>query len=208
MKDPERIVYANPEFEKVSGQGSAELEGQPWRVLNGEAEGAHEGRKLGAAVAESGDFIGTFRIDRAGDTAVVVDAYSNIIEDDDGTPAFRLAALVDVTAHERAQREELDQQLREKDTLLREIQHRVKNNLQMITALIRLEARNTSGEQATTRFDRLAGRIESVQLLYQSLSEDVGRGGEVRSEEHTSELQSQFHLVCRLLLEKKKKKNA
>src|SRR5438309_6866968 len=28
----------------------------------------------------------------------------------------------------------------------------------------------------------------------------------VRSEEHTSELQSQFHLVCRLLLEKKKKK--
>src|SRR5712692_5977382 len=29
----------------------------------------------------------------------------------------------------------------------------------------------------------------------------------IRSEEHTSELQSQFHLVCRLLLEKKKKKN-
>src|SRR5689334_23581898 len=30
-------------------------------------------------------------------------------------------------------------------------------------------------------------------------------GDAVRSEEHTSELQSQFHLVCRLLLEKKKK---
>src|SRR6267143_1143976 len=29
--------------------------------------------------------------------------------------------------------------------------------------------------------------------------------GFVRSEEHTSELQSQFHLVCRLLLEKKKR---
>src|SRR5689334_23758342 len=29
----------------------------------------------------------------------------------------------------------------------------------------------------------------------------------LRSEEHTSELQSQFHLVCRLLLEKKKKKD-
>src|SRR5438309_8265321 len=39
----------------------------------------------------------------------------------------------------------------------------------------------------------------------------VGRAGfrpgaRSRSEEHTSELQSQFHLVCRLLLEKKKKK--
>src|SRR3989449_7716969 len=30
--------------------------------------------------------------------------------------------------------------------------------------------------------------------------------GEQRSEEHTSELQSRLHLVCRLLLEKKKKK--
>src|SRR5689334_24196791 len=30
---------------------------------------------------------------------------------------------------------------------------------------------------------------------------------DMRSEEHTSELQSQFHLVCRLLLEKKKTKN-
>src|SRR5688572_31439341 len=31
-------------------------------------------------------------------------------------------------------------------------------------------------------------------------------GGSIRSEEHTSELQSQSNLVCRLLLEKKKKK--
>src|SRR6266481_7018163 len=33
-----------------------------------------------------------------------------------------------------------------------------------------------------------------------------GSCAQSRSEEHTSELQSQFHLVCRLLLEKKKKK--
>src|SRR2546422_1860223 len=32
------------------------------------------------------------------------------------------------------------------------------------------------------------------------------RGLDARSEEHTSELQSRLHLVCRLLLEKKKKK--
>src|SRR5438270_1147038 len=33
------------------------------------------------------------------------------------------------------------------------------------------------------------------------------RAGDLRSEEHTSELQSQSNLVCRLLLEKKKKKS-
>src|SRR5258705_706137 len=35
-----------------------------------------------------------------------------------------------------------------------------------------------------------------------------GAGAAIRSEEHTSELQSLRHLVCRLLLEKKKKKHA
>src|SRR2546427_9258011 len=35
--------------------------------------------------------------------------------------------------------------------------------------------------------------------------EDVGLDPDLRSEEHTSELQSQSNLVCRLLLEKKKK---
>src|SRR5689334_24781258 len=34
----------------------------------------------------------------------------------------------------------------------------------------------------------------------------IGTQGQSRSEDHTSELQSQFHLVCRLLLEKKKEK--
>src|SRR5689334_23823717 len=38
------------------------------------------------------------------------------------------------------------------------------------------------------------------------LTKEAFRVFENRSEEHTSELQSQFHLVCRLLLEKKKKK--
>src|SRR5438309_11038533 len=40
----------------------------------------------------------------------------------------------------------------------------------------------------------------------QEASVRPGPDEHVRSEEHTSELQSQFHLVCRLLLEKKKKK--
>src|SRR2546422_7828761 len=43
---------------------------------------------------------------------------------------------------------------------------------------------------------------DQVQLPVSHLVEP--RAGEIRSEEHTSELQSRLHLVCRLLLEKKK----
>jgi len=170
MMSRERIVYANPEFEKLTGQTAAELEGKPWSVLRGQPQGDAK-QELGVAIVESSDCVGTFCLEREGREGVVADAYSNVIEDDNGTPAFRLIALVDVTAHGQTQREEFETKLREKDTLLREIQHRVKNNLQMITALIRLEARNVPGG-STTRFDRLAGRIESLQLLYQSLSEE------------------------------------
>src|SRR5689334_24546216 len=54
-------------------------------------------------------------------------------------------------------------------------------------------------------------RKESYELARVALQKaeqnrDLTRKGRLRSEEHTSELQSQFHLVCRLLLEKKKKK--
>jgi len=171
MVSQERIIYANPEFEKLTGQTSAAIQGKSWSVLHGEGIGEKPGLKLSYALANESEYVGTFRIERAESEPSLVDAYSNVIVDDNGTPAFRLAALVDVTAHDQPQREELEKQLRDKDMLLREIQHRVKNNLQMITALIRLEARNASGRLDSRPFDRLAGRIESLQLLYKSLSE-------------------------------------
>src|SRR2546429_839159 len=44
--------------------------------------------------------------------------------------------------------------------------------------------------------------------LYSSLGQEAVSVGTARSEEHTSELQSRLHLVCRLLLEKKKTRTA
>jgi PAS domain S-box-containing protein len=189
MKGREHIVYANPEFEKLSGQPAAEVEGEPWSVLHGQGEGENTERKLGAAVVDSNDCVGTFQIERAGRDPAVVDVYSNVIEDDDGTPAFRLAALVDVGAHGQAQRDELKQRISEKDTLLQEIQHRVKNNLQMITALIRVEARNAEGRIDTAPFARLAGRIGSIAHLYRLLS-DHGPGNEIDLGVYLSEIAS------------------
>src|SRR5436305_6380217 len=51
----------------------------------------------------------------------------------------------------------------------------------------------STGRGASVRTDPVAGRTRRPAMR--------------RSEEHTSELQSRPHLVCRLLLEKKKKKN-
>src|SRR2546430_12778535 len=55
-----------------------------------------------------------------------------------------------------------------------------------------------------TALDRELAALPVFESL-KSSSGMVGLAGRVRSEEHTSELQSQSNLVCRLLLEKKKK---
>src|SRR2546422_7781465 len=61
----------------------------------------------------------------------------------------------------------------------------------------------------TTLFRSPVSLPKAVNIPTQTKPENiqiaVDKNGEVRSEEHTSELQSRLHLVCRLLLEKKKK---
>ena len=171
MSGVERIVYVNPEFERLSGRTAETLVDKPWSVFEAPSQTPGTANTLGDAIASAHDFIGTFGIERSGGAPARVDAYSNIIQDEEGRPAYRLAALVDVTVHKDSDREELEQRLREKDTLLMEVQHRVKNNLQMITALMRIEARNARGRMDTGPFDRLAGRIDAIQILYGLLSD-------------------------------------
>ena len=172
LRHPECVVYANMEFERLIGRSSAEIVGRGWDSLPGHAAAEGDPRRLGEAVAGEEEHVGVFCVER-GDCSVSVDAWSNLIEDEDGTPLFRLVALAEAGRRGETNREELERLVAEKDTLLRELQHRVKNNLQMITALIRLEARNLPDDASESRFDRLAGRVEALALLYRSLSEDV-----------------------------------
>lgn len=176
LKPVERIIYVNLEFERLTGHTPIDLTGKSWKSLAGEASADDDDRKLGKAVTAEQDYIGTFDITKAdsdnGGTTITLDAWSNIIEDDYGTATFRLIALADARAREGAERAALEQVIHDKDLLLTELQHRVKNNLQMITALIRLEARNIPVDASDTRFDRLAGRVEALGLLYRSLSQE------------------------------------
>jgi two-component sensor histidine kinase/PAS domain-containing protein len=190
LMGPERIVYANPEFEHLSGMSVADIAGRPWSVLDGERSGPESGRELATAVTESSDRVGCFMIRGGHSEPTPVDVYSNLIVDDDGAPAFRLVALLDVSTRSEADRQELEQRIFEKDTLLLELQHRVKNNLQLITALIRLETRKAKGRIDTVPFERLAGRIESLAIVYKLMSDHGSQGGEIDLGVYLSEIVS------------------
>lgn len=171
IKGEHRIVYANHAFEHIAGRPFAEVDGKPWSVLDNFAHEDDPALTLGKAVATGEDFLGTFRAELAEGRQVLAQAYASQIEGEEGGESYRIAALVDVADRERSQRDEFEKQIRDKDLLLKELQHRVKNNLQLITALIRLEARAAQrGDKVD--LDRLAGRVETLSILYQALATD------------------------------------
>lgn len=167
LRDPEIIIYVNSEFERVTGLAVADLEDKYWDVLRGEPIDAPDGASLVSAIVEHTSHVALIKI-QGSSHPINTELHSNVIENDAGLPTYRLVALVDATPSE-AGSQSLVARLREKDTQLRELQHRVKNNLQMITALIRLETRNAdAGDRAS--FTRLAGRVASLALLYDTLT--------------------------------------
>jgi two-component sensor histidine kinase len=167
--DRQHVVYINRSFENLMSMAAADVEGQSWTCLDGFLSEDNPSQTLGEAIRDGEDFIGVFRPSGPVDRLVIVQAYASVIESDDGLENFRIAALVDVGGRERAQIERFESQIRDRDMLMRELQHRVKNNLQLITALIRLEARSAA-EGENVALARLASRIDALTVLYRTLS--------------------------------------
>ena len=183
-----RICYANATLEQVIGR-SVKLTGADWSAFDDFCHEDVDTLTLGRAAQENEDFLGTFHHD-TGDSgsSVLVQAWAGQGEGHDGVEAYRILALIDVTDRERSQRDEVERRVRDKDLLLKELQHRVKNNLQLITALIRLEARTVRPDESGV-LARLAGRIESLALLYQTLASE-NAGGEVDLGSYLSQIAS------------------
>ncbi|SLM27586.1 hypothetical protein MTBBW1_1040043 [Desulfamplus magnetovallimortis] len=76
--------------------------------------------------------------------------------------------LVDIT--EMKQKECLiEQALAEKETLLRELHHRVKNNMQVISSLLKLQASKLENHSTMVAFEEAESRIHSMALVHETL---------------------------------------
>ena len=78
--------------------------------------------------------------------------------------------LQDVTSHAFTE-ERLRAALREKEVLFEEVHHRVKNNLQVITSLLGLQARSIKDSATRIKFDESRYRIQAMAILHEILDE-------------------------------------
>lgn len=103
-------------------------------------------------------------------TQVPVSLVTHVVRDKSGAPFYYFSFVEDLTER-NAQRATLDALVREKESLLMELQHRVKNSLNMISSLIYLEESESTNEEVRAALGSVHSRVQVLTQLYRQLNE-------------------------------------
>jgi PAS domain S-box-containing protein len=160
------VRRVNAGMQQILGQPASALEEQPITALiGGDAPWRQlKASVLGQAAVSPGHTRQPLAIARAGGETVYCDARLRWI--DPGQPGLGLIlTLTDITDYRQVERERLDDALQQRDMLVSEVHHRIKNNLQGVAGLL---------QQIAERRPELAGALEEIAGQIQAIAQVHG----------------------------------
>jgi PAS domain S-box-containing protein len=163
-----RILMANPTTIKMLGYNSFEelakrnLERSGYEPSYSRSEFVQRLEKDGVVTGLESAWL------KRDGTTIFIRESARAIRDENGKVIYYDGSFEDITDRKKAE-EQIQKDLTEKEVLLKEIHHRVKNNLQIISSLLNLQASQLHDEQALAAFEESKNRIYSMALIHEQL---------------------------------------
>jgi polar amino acid transport system substrate-binding protein len=174
--DPDgNVTLWNPAAAEMFGWKEEEVIGRFLPLVSDEKKEEH--RVLRERVLNGEGFHSVEASRRKKDRSVIFISISTVpLRNSKGRINGIMSVSVDITERKRAEAA-LEKSLAEKEVLLREIHHRVKNNMQAISGLLRMQARRTDDAHLTEIFNDCRDRIGAMSLIHEALyqSENLGK---------------------------------
>lgn len=181
----QEIRQVNEAFSETFGYGTEEIKGLNIDQLIVPDHGRKEAFEISNANFEGNTaFHSGKRLCKDGSYVDVLIYGVPVVVNDKTVAIFGI--YVDISERKAAE-EKVKKSLKEKEVLLAEIHHRVKNNLAVITGLLELQAYNTSSEEAKDVLEISQTRINSIALIHEKLYQNENLS-EICLEQYLQEL--------------------
>jgi PAS domain S-box-containing protein len=163
-----KITYVNDKFCAISKYSRDELIGRDHRLINSGHHSKEFIRGLWTTIAEGRVWKGEIKNRAKDGSHYWVDTTIVPFLDADRKPLQYVAIRADITERKRVE-EAITDSLHEKETLLKEIHHRVKNNMQLISSLLQLQSGYIQDPGTLALFREGQSRIRSMALIHEKL---------------------------------------
>lgn len=164
-----KLVYISPAYEEVWGRSCKSLS-EVSRTWLDTIHPEDRPRVIEAArtVHAGGTYDMEYRIVRLdGETRWVRDRAFPIVNV--SGEVYRVAGVIDDVTVRKQALEQIKTSLQDKEVLLKEIHHRVKNNMQVITSLLSLQSRTIIDKPSLSVFQDSQNRVKSMALIHETL---------------------------------------
>ncbi len=160
------VEFANPAAYELYGYEPGELIGENVDIFNSHL--SHNTDDIVASIKENGYWRGELIQRKKDDSTFNALLEVQLMMGKDGIPIGLSSHSKDIS-ESKSQKEALKKTIAEKDILLQELHHRVKNNLSIIRGMLSLQGANINDEAQLEIIDVLKNRINAIASLHNTL---------------------------------------